>query len=187
MQTKRRGFTLFELVLVVAILLITGATVMPMMQTLWGATPINAAADTIKARMAQARARAMAENRPYRFDAMDNSGTMRVAPDSAEFWDNGASDGSTVPPTDNNSGPAPLVVDDQLPKDIRFCGSQSAGTTDAQPQAGNSGSGNWVCPVVFLPDGTTRQDAEIAFTDGNGKPLVLRVQAATGAITTAPR
>jgi len=181
---------LFELVLVLAVLMVVAAVVAPTLQSLWGATPINAAADTIKARMAQARARAIAENRPYRFDVMENTGTMRIAPDSAEFWDNGAGSDPMMVSADNGSGPPPLIVEDKLPKEIRFCSSQSLGS-DGQPPTDNGntngGSGTWVCPVVFLPNGTTRQDAEIAFTEVGGKPLVLRVQSATGAITTVPR
>jgi len=172
------------MVVVLAILLIAGAAVMPTLQSLWGATPINAAADTVKARMAHARARAIAENRPYRFDVMDNTGTMRVAPDSAEFWDGvGDEDSdSTMVSTTDGTGPAPLVMRDRLPNEIRFCGSQTLGTNGQAQQS--AGGGSWVCPVVFLPDGTTRQDAEIAFTEAGHRPFVLRVQAATGAITT---
>jgi Tfp pilus assembly protein FimT len=182
-RNQRRGYTLYELVLVVAVLMVAALLVAPTLQTLAGATPINAAADTVKARMAQARARAMAENRPYRFDVMDNTGTMRIAPDSDEFWDGGS--GSTMASTDSSSSQPPLVLEDKLPKEIRFCGAQSLGS-DGQPQASGS-SGGWVCPVVFLPNGTTRQDAEIAFMEAGGKPLVIRVTSSTGAITTLPR
>jgi len=180
--SKRRGFTLFEMMLAAAVLLVAAAAVTPSLSSLWGNTPINAAADSVKARMAEARSRAIAENRPYRFDVMDNSGTMRVAPDSPEFWDGTAGDGSTMTSTDSNSGPAPLVVEDTLPREIRFAGSHTLGT-DGQPEA--SGSGTWVCPVVFLPNGTTRQDAEIAFTESGGTQLVLKVQSTTGSITTS--
>jgi Tfp pilus assembly protein FimT len=181
-RTERRGFTLFELTLATALLVIAGAMVMPSVSSLWGNTPINAAADSVKARMAEARARAIRDNRPYRFDVQDNSGTMRVAPDSPEFWDGSGGDPSMMTSTDS-SAPPPLVVEDTLPREIRFSGSQTFGP-DGQPQA--SGGGNWVCPVVFLPNGTTRQDAQIAFTEAGGRQLVLKVQSTTGAVTVSP-
>ena len=40
MRTERRAYTLFEMMVVLAILLIAGAVVMPSLQSLWGATPI---------------------------------------------------------------------------------------------------------------------------------------------------
>jgi prepilin-type N-terminal cleavage/methylation domain-containing protein len=179
-RTVRRGFTLFELVLVSAVLLIAMAAAIPSISSLWGSTPINAAADTVKARMAEARARAMADGRPYRFDCMANTGTLRIAPDSPDFWDDGSGDNST-----NQAGASsapPLVVEDNLPKDIRFC---SPGAAGSGGEAQNGGSGGWICPIVFLPNGTTRQDAEIAFSDGHSRPLVVKVRSATGSVTSS--
>jgi len=77
-----------------------------------GDTPIKAAADQVKSRWAEARAKAMEQGKPYRFQVMD-SNTFRVAPD-----DDFDGDGGTK---------------DELPRDVTF------GTQDgAANQDGNA-------------------------------------------------
>jgi len=172
--------SLFESLVVLAILVIAAAVVTPTLSSMLGNTPLNAAADKVKARWADARGRAVAEGRPYRFAVKENSGKFRIAPDSPEFWEGAA--GSTAPPG---------AIDDKLPQNIRFCGAQSTDPGQANGQQGGQGtqgggSGGWSCPIVFLPDGNTQQDAEIAFGGQGTKTLTLRVRASTGAVTTSP-
>lgn len=172
MRNTRRGFTLFEMVLTVAVIAILAAFVVPSLSSMYGDTPLVAAADKVKSAWAEAKARASAENRPYRFAVVLNTGKFRVAPDSPEFWD------GTTPPADQ---PA-LILDDTLPKDIRF--SDGGASTEGGQQAA-SGSGDWAVPVVFLTDGTAREDAIVAFTEpGSTRPLILRLRASTGSVTT---
>jgi prepilin-type N-terminal cleavage/methylation domain-containing protein len=177
-HNRRRGVTLFESLVVLAILVVAAAAVTPALNTFAGNTPLTAAADAVKARWADARSRAVTEGRPYRFAVMEGTGKYRVAPDSPEFWE-GSAGGSNPPAGD---GTQPLVMDECLPAEIRFTG---AGQGGGQPGA-SGGGGHWGCPIVFQPDGTTQQDAEVAFGGANGKALVLRVRAATGAVTTSP-
>src|SRR5262249_39660996 len=118
----------------------------------------------------EARTRAQDEGRPYRFAVMDNSGSFRVAPDTPEFWDD-ASDNAAP----NDPGQAALVVEGSLPSKVQF----SAGETGAAP------CGKWVPAVTFPPDGSAREDAEVAFPTRGAQPVVLRVRALTGAVTAA--
>jgi Tfp pilus assembly protein FimT len=165
---------LFEMIVVLAILIIAAAIAVPNLGWLSGGTTLNAAADTVKARWAEARARAVADGRPYRFAVMENTGKFRVAPDSPEFWDGTATDFSS-----SDGSRPPLVVEDNLPKEMRFLGSPNAAGA-AQGQ-----SHDWTCPIVFMPDGNAQQDAEIVFGGAQGKPLVLRIKGATGVSTTS--
>jgi Tfp pilus assembly protein FimT len=168
--------TVFEMVVVLAILVIAAAIAVPNLGILkGGGTTLNAAADTVKARWAEARARAVADGRPYRFAIIENTGKFRVAPDSPEFWD-GAS--TSAPPSGDGARP-PLVVEDHLPPEMRFLSSPDA-------QGGAQGQSNdWTCPIVFMPDGCAQQDGQIVFGGVSGKPLVLRIKAATGVATTS--
>jgi prepilin-type N-terminal cleavage/methylation domain-containing protein len=162
-RKHRRGFTLFESILVVVILAVAAAIVAPNVRSMYGDAPLTASADMVKGRWADARARAMAESRPYRFAIIDNTGRFRIAPDSPEFWEGGQGG-----------------MEDVLPQDVRFCTLQTA---TGLPQ--ESTGSEWACPIVFMPDGTARADAEIAFAEAGGRPLILRLQAATGAVTTS--
>jgi hypothetical protein len=163
------------MVVVLAILVVAAAIATPSLRLLSGAPTLNAAADTVKARWAEARARAMADGRPYRFAVMENTGKFRVAPDSPEFWD-----GTTTDASPNDSSRPPLVIEDKLPPEMRFLSSPD-------PSAASQGQGgDWTCPIVFMPDGCAQQDAQIVFGGTGGKPLVLRIKAATGVATTSP-
>ncbi|MCI0463877.1 MAG: prepilin-type N-terminal cleavage/methylation domain-containing protein [Gemmataceae bacterium] len=176
MRKHRRGYTLFETILVVVILAVAAAVVAPSVRSMYGDAPLTASADMVKARWADARARAMAESRPYRFAIMDTTGRFRIAPDGPEFWEGGQ---GGMQASTNGTRP-PLVLEDVLPQDVRFCTLQTA-TGQAQENTGSE----WVCPIVFMPDGTARADAEIAFAESGGRPLILRLQSATGAVTTS--
>jgi len=167
----------FEMIVVLAILIIAAAIATPTLRSISGSTPLNAAADTVKARWAEARARAVAEGRPYRFAVMENTGKFRVAPDSPEFWDG---TDSTSPGGNDGTRP-PLVVVDKLPQEMRFLSS-----ADAAGGQGQADGGDWSCPVVFTPDGNAQQDAQIVFGGEGVRPLVLRIRGVTGVATTSP-
>src|SRR5260221_6622958 len=91
---------MFELVVAMAIMAIALAIAIPSIQGLIGDTPVRAAADMVKSRWAEARAKAMEEGKPYRFQVQDGS-HCRVAPDD-DF------DNTTTGMTD------------ELPRDVSF-------------------------------------------------------------------
>jgi Tfp pilus assembly protein FimT len=155
------------MVLVTAVLGILAAVIAPSLETLGGTSRLTGAADTVRARWADARSRAIEEGRPYRFSVMSNSGKFRLAPDSPEFWD-GAS-GSTPPAAPGDAPQDALVIEDELQGDVLFNATDGGGET-------------WSNPVIFLPDGTARDDAEVAFAQG-GASVVLRLRAVTGTVT----
>src|SRR5215831_16602595 len=101
----RRGFTLFEIILVMAVLVILAGLSYPSLENMYGYYRVQAAADTLRGNWAEARTRAMEEGRPYRFAAVLGKGNFRVAPDGAEFWS-----GSDAAPAD--SGTPPLIAND---------------------------------------------------------------------------
>jgi prepilin-type N-terminal cleavage/methylation domain-containing protein len=173
-RKQRSGFTLFESIVVLVVLLVAAGLAVPTLRGLAGGTPLNAASDMVKSSWAQARSRAISEGRPYRFAIKDNSGEFRVAPDSPEFWD-GA--GSSAP--SSGSSQPPLILEDKLPGDIRFLSGPDSGPS------GGGGSGEWSNPIVFLPDGNAQQDATISFGQGGGQPVVLQLQGSTGAVTSS--
>jgi prepilin-type N-terminal cleavage/methylation domain-containing protein len=168
-RNHRRGFTLFEMVVTVAVIAVVAAIAVPSLSSMYGDTPQVAAADKIKGAWAEAKARASAENRAYRFAVVLNTGKFRVAPDSPEYWD-----GST--PSDQ---PA-LVIDDVLPTEVQF----SAGPAPEAGEQAATPAGDWACPVVFQSDGTPREELTIGLTPpGGGRPLLVHLRT-TGSVTT---
>jgi prepilin-type N-terminal cleavage/methylation domain-containing protein len=178
-RMRRRGYTLFELILVLALLVLVAGLALPSINSMYADSRLLAGVDQVRAQWALMRARATTEGRPYRFAVAVNSGAFRVAPDSPEFWAGGD------PPPGPEGSDQPLIVQDELPKGIRFdFGDAPDAAAGQSPSA--SAPADWTPVAVFLPDGTARDDKEITFRSANCTPLLLRLRALTGGVTCQP-
>jgi len=184
-QSNRPCFTLFELVLVLAILIIVTGLVYPSLDAMYGGFKLTQSTDMVRAGWAGAKSHAIDEGRPYRFAVVLNKGNYRIAPDSADFWA-GNSDASGTSDAING----PLVIEEALPAGIRFASTDSAAQASGPDSAGDSsmpkGSVDmsmWHTTAVFLPNGTARDDVEILFQSGGVSPLLMKMRALTGAVT----
>src|SRR5438045_3157306 len=110
----RASFTLLEIVLVLALIMVILGMVYPSLEAMYSDYKITAAGDQVRGAWASARARAMEDVRPYRFTVMSGKSDYRVAPDNPEFWKGGE------PPTAPDSVKPPLVLEASLPKGIVF-------------------------------------------------------------------
>ncbi len=167
MRPRRRSFTLFELVVVLALLVVVAAIAVPALDVMYSDLRVKAGVDALRASWAQARARAMNEGRPYRFAVVPNEGKYRIAPLNDSAW-TGSSD-SSAPQSSS-------VTDDLLPKGINFR------LADGYQGAGTDADG-YTTVVIFLPDGTARDDAEITLNARDARPIVLKIRGLTGAVT----
>jgi prepilin-type N-terminal cleavage/methylation domain-containing protein len=175
-SSLRRGFTLFELVLVLAVLVTLAAIIYPSLEAMYGGYRLVAGVDMVRASWAAARSRAIEEGRPYRFAIIPGEGRFRVAPDGGTYW----SDNS---PEENSNGPPPLIQEETLPKGIRFASTDSGAATDSGPQQDSANGGPWTSVATFLPDGTAREDVAIEFTQkGGGRPMTLKLRGLTGVV-----
>lgn len=80
MRTKRQAYTLFEVMLVCAVLVVATAIAVPVVRSLFTGSRIDAARDTVRASLTQARNFAVRNSQPYRFEIMNNTGTYRISP-----------------------------------------------------------------------------------------------------------
>src|SRR4051794_37256845 len=143
------AYTLFEMVLVLAILLVMLAVAYPSLDALYGDFRVTGAADAVRAAWARARAQAVNEGRPYRFAFTLNRGNYRVAPAGSDYWGGaGGVSGAAEPP---------LILEEALPKGVRFCTPDTlagpgldAGADTALPP-GSIAPGQWSGGVTFLP------------------------------------
>ncbi len=169
----RRGYTLLEVMLVLALILIVAAMSMPSMDAMLSSNNVSAARDMVRARWAEMRSRAMEEGRPYRFAVTENTGKFRVAPDDAAYWGSDS--------TGQGADDAPLIVEGELPPGVLFTTSESAflGLGDA-PSPGP----DWGLTVAtYLSNGTARDDAEVYFGKAGQRVVGLRLRGLTGAVT----
>jgi hypothetical protein len=150
---------------------------------MYGNFRMTAAADMVRTVWARARSHAMAEGTAYRFSVVPGKGNFRLAPDSGAFWDG---DGTPTAPPDPTQ--KPLVLEGALPKGVRFRtpeggGDANDGGNSILPPGGAPPSA-YKGKVVFLPDGSAREDAELILSARGVKGLVIRLRGLTGAVTT---
>jgi len=166
---RRAGFTLMEIILVVVIAIIVASISIPLIQTQLAEARITASGDIVRGKMAEARARAMDEGRPWRFGFIAGSSIYQLAPDESSEWDNPGSE------PDERAD----LVRDKLPQDIIFAFTREEimGTDQA-----GSGSGSWNTAAVFLPDGSAVDDTTVYFGKAGSSPLRAKLRALTGIV-----
>lgn len=155
MHSNRNGFTLFEVVLTVVILVIIAAISIPVIGVMMSDSQMTEARDFIQTALTDARSRAMETGVTHHFEIKTRE--YRIVSDSAEESD------------------LPELAG-QLPEKVCFCGVN--GDT-------GSGNGEWQTVATFFPDGTAETDVEIRFQVEGGEPEALKLRAVTGAVTTA--
>ncbi|HUR54374.1 MAG TPA: type II secretion system protein, partial [Gemmataceae bacterium] len=132
----RRGFTLLEILVVLALFLILGAVVIPSISGMYGNTRQKVAADVLRARLADARALAMETGVPYRIAISGDNTKIRVAPDGLEFASTPAGSGGTA-----------KAIESTLEKAT----AEREIDPDEPPSAADADG--WQTIVTFLPDG----------------------------------
>jgi type II secretory pathway pseudopilin PulG len=178
---RRLGLTLMEMVIVVALIVAIAALTIPSLQDMYGNYVQESAADAVRAAWADAKSHALDEGRPYRFAIVAGMGNYRIAPDSGDFWASHEMPAAV-------EGPSALVKQDALPRGIRFADPDSAAfgadeSNDTALPADSVSSDQWVPVVTFLPDGTADRNVEIVFQSRVASPLLLKLRAVTGSVT----
>ncbi len=161
---QRRGFTILELTLVMALIIVIAALAIPSFEAMYSGVKLTTAADMVRAHWANARARAVEDGIPYRFAVVPQSGRFKVSPDAEDA------------PTDDTGDP-PLLVEDTLPGDVTFA--------DANGSNVENSDGEYQTLIVFYPDGTAREDVEVGFRGRGTRTMVLRLRGLTGAVTSS--
>jgi prepilin-type N-terminal cleavage/methylation domain-containing protein len=158
-RRERAGYTLFELILVIAIIAAAAALSVPFMDAMMTDGRLKASRDMVRARWADIRGRAMKEGRPYKFSTIAGTGKFKIEPE----------DGNA--PADDSEEP-PLIVTGELEDKVLFA---NAGDN----QAGS----DYQTVVVYLPDGTARQDVRMMFGLQGAETIGLQLRALTGAVS----
>jgi len=177
---KRRAFTLLEAVIVAVIIVIIASLAYPSVRNMQGGYKLNAAVDGMRSAWAKARARAIEEGRPYRVSIEPNGSCYRIAPDQDDYWSGQA-------PADDPKGKG-LVTAGALPSGVRFSLDGAAQNlpnpnSDPEPDPKKVSPSAFSTAVVFLPDGTAREDVEIYFQIRGVRPALLQLRGLTGAST----
>jgi len=166
--SRRPGFTLIEMLLVIAVIISLSAVAYPTLSAMYGDVKIKAAADTVRAAWTESRSHAIEDGRAYRFAIQPGTGKFRIAPDADGFWDGSGGDAG------GDGEAPPFTQEGNLPNGIQF---------DLGGDAPDAGGG-WSTVVVFNSDGGTNADVEVTLKeDDDSTPIIVRVRSMTGAVS----
>jgi prepilin-type N-terminal cleavage/methylation domain-containing protein len=187
---RRSGFTMVEVLLVLALVAVIAALAWPVLQKPFANRRLHTAADVVRTEFCQARVDAMRSGHTF---------TFRYAPDSDRFCTSPENDpsGTDLPDSDpdfaasgdeDTFGPVDEVpqqpVEKTLPEGVKFVATENAADALAvpdDPESITDVSDGWSSPIFFYPDGTT-SDARLMLANDSGYAIELTLRGVTGTV-----
>lgn len=179
----RRGMTLVELLVVLALLVVVGSIVVPVFTGTFSSLRLRRAGDQVLTRWSQARARAIETGEVQEFRYTPESGSYRVSTWTNLVEDGGRGGGSTASAelssaSTTSTADSTAAVDDSargqsfsLPSKIIFQSGQvavdDALSRERQVASMQSVGDELSAPILFFPDGTTSQASIVLANDLN--------------------
>jgi prepilin-type N-terminal cleavage/methylation domain-containing protein len=166
----RRGFTLLEILLVLAVFVAITALAMPSISNMFAGQQLRTAADVVRARFSDARAKAIRTGNVYGFFYKPGGGEYWVAPMYSGFQ--AISGNGALPSTQ-----------DVLENEIIFSAGETMQDARSMSERQNAGQAfaSWR-PILFYPDGTS-QDAVVVLTAKSGVGIQVNLRGLTGVAT----
>ena len=178
-RSRRAGFSLIELLLVMAILVFVGALTVPSIRQTFSRQSLTKSADRVRAAMGSARVKAIREGEVYAIFVVEGGSWFNVAPFSqvrqqARFAASRQAEANIRTPSN--------FEDDLLPQGITFAAGVvpiDARAAEAISEFGDSGA---IRPILFYPDGTS-QDAKLVLRNEEGNFVEIQLRGLTGLST----
>jgi type II secretory pathway pseudopilin PulG len=166
LSTTRNAYTLLELLVVLAVIIILGGAVTMTLDGYHSNTRQKAAADGIRTRMADARANAMEQGAWYRLAISTDGTRIRLAPDGPDF--------ATLP-ADNPPAINSRVIEDRFEEGV------TAEVIDDSDDGATLDTGGWRTIATVGPEGICKEDgALIRVKEKNFAPIDVRVRGVIG-------
>jgi prepilin-type N-terminal cleavage/methylation domain-containing protein len=199
----RSGFTLLELLLVLALMAAIAAMVWPAMQRPLATQRLKRAAEQVRMHLIKARTQAISTGETIGFTFQPGKSALKVAAytnneallESVSTMSQGAgqsgTSGQAGPPPAASSGASSVspaasrpTVEDVLPEGVIFYGGDVSSDTRsdqflAQERIKGSVDLSWSQPVLFYPDGTALA-ARVAVVGDRNRAIVIEVRSLTG-------
>ncbi len=192
----RRGFTLMEILIVLAILVMVTAIAMPSLSALLRAQKLQSAADTVRIEWTRTHVLAMKSGRIQVFryeiggrkykiepwiagdDELEASAQASAQVQSMQF--------GTPAPSQGQDSEGSADGSNQLPEGILFLAGEAQGDArdlnveEQIQQSGSGGSGSqWSRPILFYPDGVT-SDAWLIVANEEQSGIRVALRGMTG-------
>lgn len=175
---RRRGLTLVEVTLVLALLLVIAAVSTPLLERSFTRASLQGGADLLRAAWGRARLTAMetGQTQVFRLEARGNR-YLIVTLDAF-----GAGEGD--PPVVADDAPREpsdilRLRETRLPDGVKFAAADIAPSSQVEATIGPTPSGAWSNPIVFHPDGTTT-DASVLLVNEHEQTIRVTLRGLTG-------
>jgi prepilin-type N-terminal cleavage/methylation domain-containing protein len=181
-RVRRSGFTLFEILLVVALFVVVAAVAMPLVSNAIAHARLENSGELVRAAWGRARLAAMRAGEPYVFRYEPEGSRYQIAQLAAINGED-AGDLNSLPAESDedeeyNEADMLRLAKNRLPTEIIF----AAGDVAAVPQMAGAAvatSGGWSQPIMFYADGTT-SDATVVITNDSDETLRVTLRGLTG-------
>ena len=202
--SRRSGFTLFELILVLIILVTLAAIAFPTLEAMVSSRRLQQSAERLQNELLEARVEAMKTGQAQVFRATINGNTYTIEPWLSGNEDSDASAGATVMSASGvvetertSTGQVALssISADgdakQLDNDVQFMGIetlvdarnaleiQKSGETVPMAGVGTAVSGGISSPLLVYPDGSSTT-AQIILAGSRGRRMAIQLRGVTG-------
>ncbi|MFM2217799.1 MAG: hypothetical protein RL240_2117 [Planctomycetota bacterium] len=202
--SRRSGFTLFELILVLIILVTLAAIAFPTLEAMVSSRRLQQSAERLQNELLEARVEAMKTGQAQVFRATINGNTYTIEPWLSGNEDSDASAGATVMSASGvvetertSTGQVALTSISadgdakQLDNDVQFMGIetlvdarnaleiQKSGETVPMAGVGTAVSGGISSPLLVYPDGSSTT-AQIILADSRGRRMAIQLRGVTG-------
>jgi hypothetical protein len=179
---SRQAFSLLEVVLVLALLVLISAIVWPNFDKPFASQRLHSAADLVKSEWMRTRVRAMTTGLPHVFRFQPETGSFQIEAiggmdaelEATQAMDFGVPIQPRLP-----TGESELPG---LPEGVVFMGGQAAADTRGmlvESQAIATAAADWSQPVYFYPDGTT-SDARVLLKNEHELYVMVDLRGLTG-------
>lgn len=190
LRKARKGYTILELVVVLAVLIILGATIIPTLTGSYSNTRQKAAADLIRSRVVEARAKAMEQGVWYRVAINKNKTSVRVAPDGPNFSQDQGS--QTTEDKFEDTVTAEVNQDSNNSQSSSGQSSNNSQSSDSSvlTNGGTDVDGDWVTVITVGPEGICKEDFKtVTVKEAQFNPLLIQVRGVVGSagIIQAPK
>ncbi|MEX2092071.1 MAG: hypothetical protein WD971_05310 [Pirellulales bacterium] len=179
---SRPGLTLFEVLLVLALLVVIGAVATPLLSGSLARARLENSGELVRAAWARARLAAMRAGEPYVFRYEPKGSRYQIVLLSALTAED-AEDVNALPAEDEEDAEYAeadmlRLSRNRLPQEIVF----AKGEVAAVPQlagAAAAAEGGWSQPIVFYADGTT-SDAAVLIANASDESIRVTLRGLTG-------
>lgn len=198
-HTSRRGFTLLELLLVLALLAALAAFIWPALEGPLASQRLRRAAEQVRAQLIRTRTKAITTGETFSFRYQpdgagfrieartENEALLAAVSSSGQMGSQSpSSSGSQPPPTPpaSSAPPEPIrPVEGVLPEGVVFAGGEVTGDSRSgqiadQERMKGSVDLSWSDPIFFYPDGTATA-ARVIVRGARDRAIVVQLRSLT--------